>query len=241
MEQQISIRQPPRRFRCDVGSVRTTPMSCLHFAASAGYLPATFPAICWVRGVHMPGSKCCFQRPNGPAKSSRWHLTRPTAVRPIYTTSPLLLDEITTMSPQHLEHFKPPTGVNSRRTNGSGRFHWSTPIATRTHPPDFRSNPVPHPLRSFFDRTIGTAVEGPVYFYPMTNNAAATVMTGRSQGSNRTFKAVENMFLPGHHHLKGLIIVIATPFTLSHIYSSLYYRVLVTRYSICPDSLVVMG
>src|SRR5258708_12350396 len=34
------------------------------------------------------------------------------------------------MSLQHREHFKPPTGANSLRTNGSGRFHWSTPIPT---------------------------------------------------------------------------------------------------------------
>src|SRR5260221_14028626 len=34
------------------------------------------------------------------------------------------------MLPRHREHFKPPTGANSQRTNGSGRFHWSTKMPT---------------------------------------------------------------------------------------------------------------
>src|SRR6266700_7274063 len=89
-----------------------------------------YPATCWVREVHMPGSKCCFQRSKGPAKSPRWHLTQPTTVRATCTTSPSLWDEITTMLPRHREHIKPPTGANSQRTNGSGRFHWSTTIPT---------------------------------------------------------------------------------------------------------------
>ena len=101
------------------------------------------------------------------------------------------------------------------------------------------STPVPHSLCSFFDRTIGTAVEGSVYFYSMTNNAAATMTTGRSQGSNCTFKAVEDMCVTSHDYFKGLIVVIATQFTLSHTYSSLYQKVFITHCRMCPDSLVV--
>jgi len=91
------------------------------------------------------------------------------------------------------------------------------------------STPVPHSSCSFPDRTIGTAVEGSVCFYPMTNNAAATVTTGRSQGSNCTFKAVEDMCVTSYDHLKGLIVVIATQFTLSHTHSSLYKSVSTSR------------
>jgi hypothetical protein len=83
------------------------------------------------------------------------------------------------------------------------------------------STPVPHSLSPFFGRTIRTAVEDAVDFYSMTNNAAATVMTCRSQGSNRAFKAVEDMCLPTHDHLKGLIVFIATQFTLCHTHSFL--------------------
>src|SRR6266566_7543366 len=101
------------------------------------------------------------------------------------------------------------------------------------------STPIPHSLCPFFDRTIGTAEEGPVYLYSMTNNAAATVTTGRSQGSNCTFKAVEDMRVTSHDHLKGLIVIITTQFTPSHTHSSLYRTILVTRCRMCPDSLVV--
>jgi hypothetical protein len=71
-------------------------------------------------------------------------------------------------------------------------------------------------LNPFFDGTIGTAVEDAVGFYPMTYNGATTMMTGRSQGSNGTFKAIEDMGLSTHDDLKGLVVVIATPFTLRH-------------------------
>jgi len=75
---------------------------------------------------------------------------------------------------------------------------------------------VSHSLDSFFGRTIGTAVEVAVGFYPMTNNLAPAMMTSRSQGRNRTFEAVEDMCLPAHEYFKGLIVVIATSFTLCH-------------------------
>jgi hypothetical protein len=60
------------------------------------------------------------------------------------------------------------------------------------------------------------AVEDAVDFYSMADNAAATVMTARSQGSDRAFEAVEYMRLPTHDNLESLILVIATPFTLGH-------------------------
>jgi len=63
---------------------------------------------------------------------------------------------------------------------------------------------------------MGTAVEDAVGFYPMTNNLATAMMASRSQGSNRTFEAVEDMCLPTHEYLKGLIVVIAASFTLCH-------------------------
>ena len=75
---------------------------------------------------------------------------------------------------------------------------------------------VSHSLDTFFGRTIGTAVEDTVGFYPMTNNLAPAMMTSRSQGRNRTFEAVEDMRLPTHEDLKGFIVVIATSFTLCH-------------------------
>jgi hypothetical protein len=50
----------------------------------------------------------------------------------------------------------------------------------------------------------------------MANNAATAVMTRRSQGSDCTFKAVEGMCLSTHDYLKGLIIFIATSFTVGH-------------------------
>src|SRR5258708_35915149 len=79
---------------------------------------------------------------------------------------------------------------------------------------------VPHSLHSFFDRTIRTTVEGSIHFYSMANNATTTAMTRRGQGSNRAFKAVEDMCLPTHDNLKGFIIFVVTPFTLCHMYDS---------------------
>jgi hypothetical protein len=68
---------------------------------------------------------------------------------------------------------------------------------------------------------MGAAVEGAIDFYPVADNAAAAVMTGRGQGSDRAFEAIEGMGLPSHDNLKGLIVVVATPLTLGHSSSSL--------------------
>jgi hypothetical protein len=50
----------------------------------------------------------------------------------------------------------------------------------------------------------------------MTNDPASTVLTGRSKGYDRTFKAIEYMRLSSHDHVKGLIVFITTYFTLCH-------------------------
>jgi hypothetical protein len=68
----------------------------------------------------------------------------------------------------------------------------------------WHSPAVLHSLDTFFGCTIGTAVEDAA----MTNDLAPAMMTSRSQGRNGTFEAVEDMCLPTHEDLKGLIIVI---------------------------------
>jgi hypothetical protein len=79
---------------------------------------------------------------------------------------------------------------------------------------------VSHARCPCFDGAIGTAIEFAVSFYPMTDNAASAVTAGWGQRSNRAFKTVEDMFFSGHDHLKGLVVVIATPFAYSHLHSS---------------------
>ena len=55
----------------------------------------------------------------------------------------------------------------------------------------------------------------------MPDDAAAAMMAGRSQGGDGALEAVENMLIPGHDDLKGLVVFIAAKFTLVHILFSL--------------------
>ena len=59
----------------------------------------------------------------------------------------------------------------------------------------------------------------------VTNDATATVLTGRGQRRNRAFKAIEDMSFPTHDDLKSLIVVVMTPFTLCHLPFLLIARV----------------
>lgn len=79
------------------------------------------------------------------------------------------------------------------------------------------SNPVSYPTGPFFGRAVRAAVENPIGLYSMPNNAATTMLAGRGQACNRAFKTVECIFLTPYNDLKGLIVFVATQFTLSHI------------------------
>jgi hypothetical protein len=78
------------------------------------------------------------------------------------------------------------------------------------------SNAISHALCPFQAGAIGATVQSCLNFYAMTNDPASTVLTDRSKGSDRTFKAIEYMRLSSHDHVKGLIVFITTYFTLCH-------------------------
>lgn len=78
------------------------------------------------------------------------------------------------------------------------------------------SAPILDSLCPFFGRAMRTAVKDSLDFYSMANHAAATVLAGRSQLRNGTLKAIKCLSLPTQKDLKGLIVVIPTPRTLSH-------------------------
>src|SRR5579883_1196576 len=80
----------------------------------------------------------------------------------------------------------------------------------------FSLHAVPYALRSFFAGAVRAAVESSVHLYAVANDAAATVMTGRGQFTDRALKTIEYMFLTGQNNLKGLVVLIATLFTLGH-------------------------
>jgi hypothetical protein len=80
----------------------------------------------------------------------------------------------------------------------------------------YHSNAISHALCSFLAGAIGATVHSSLNFYSMTHDPASTVLTGRSKGYDRTFKAIEYMRLSSHDHVKGLIVFITTYFTLCH-------------------------
>jgi hypothetical protein len=63
---------------------------------------------------------------------------------------------------------------------------------------------------------MSTTVEGSLYFYPMTDDPAATMLAARSEGSDCAFKAVEYMRVTRYDDFKGLVVFIAAYFTLCH-------------------------
>jgi hypothetical protein len=67
---------------------------------------------------------------------------------------------------------------------------------------------------------MSTTIDGSLDFYPMTDDPAAAVVTAGSKSREGTFKTVEHMSLASHDHLKGLIVLVAADFTLSHIQHS---------------------
>lgn len=67
---------------------------------------------------------------------------------------------------------------------------------------------VPHALSSFLGRAVGAAIENAARFYPVSDNSAATVVTGGSKAGKCTLKTVKCMCLSSHDDLKGFIVIV---------------------------------
>jgi hypothetical protein len=63
---------------------------------------------------------------------------------------------------------------------------------------------------------MGATIEGSIGLYSVPNDLTAAVLASRGKSSNGAFKAVEHMRPTSQEHLKGLIVLVATDFTLCH-------------------------
>jgi len=61
-----------------------------------------------------------------------------------------------------------------------------------------------------------TAEESALLLEPVTDDTDAASFTGRREGMNCAFEAVEGMGGPRHAYLKGLVIIVSAGFTFGH-------------------------
>jgi hypothetical protein len=82
------------------------------------------------------------------------------------------------------------------------------------------SSSIPYFMGAFVRRTMSTTEDSFMRFHTMPDDPTAAVGTARGKNLNSTLKTVKHMELTSHCDLKGLIIVIAAFFTLSHVETS---------------------
>jgi hypothetical protein len=88
--------------------------------------------------------------------------------------------------------------------------------STRIESSLFPLLPVSNPLSTFDGRAMSATVKDAVNFHPVTNDATTTLLTGRSQRRDCTFKAIEDVMLTTHDDLEALIVLVTTLATLTH-------------------------
>jgi hypothetical protein len=64
--------------------------------------------------------------------------------------------------------------------------------------------------------TVGATEEYAVHLHAMTDDPAAAMSTGRSQGMNRAFEAIEDMYFSLFAHFETFIVFVATDLARSH-------------------------